>query len=279
MTTNFDDGVRASRLRVPRTRGAISGLLLMVLGAWAALVPFIGPYFDFGFLPDPNTAWHWTAARGWLEVAPGAAAFLGGLILLISANRLTASLGGWLAAAGGAWLVVGPSLASQIPLSVGAPDPAANSAVQMLEQLFYFYAVGAAIVFFAAFALGRLSVHGVREAQAAARRAEEERLAEERRVEEERRAAEQRRMDEEQRGAEHQRATEEQRAAGEQRVAQPGQPVHDGVAGGPAPAPTQAGPRHERAPGEQPTYTQQPTTPPPPPAHGEPTATYPGQRR
>lgn len=262
MTTTFDDGVRASRLRVPRTRGAISGMLLMVLGAWAALVPFIGPYFGFGFLPAPNNAWYWTAARGWLEVAPGAAAFVGGLVLLLSAHRVMASFGGWLAAAGGAWLVVGPSLAGQLSLAVGAPDPLANSAVQTLEQLFYFYAVGAAIVFFAAFALGRLSVHGVREAQAAARRAEDERLAEERRLEEQRRAAE------EHRAAEEQRAAEEHHAA------------HDGASSQPgvAPAP-EAGPRHERAPGEQPTYApQQPTTQLPPQTEGQQTASYPRQR-
>jgi hypothetical protein len=32
-------------LRVPRSRGVLSGLLLVLLGAWGALVPFVGPDF------------------------------------------------------------------------------------------------------------------------------------------------------------------------------------------------------------------------------------------
>ena len=42
-------------LRVPRTRGVLSGLLLVLLGAWGALVPFVGPYFHYAYTPD--TAW------------------------------------------------------------------------------------------------------------------------------------------------------------------------------------------------------------------------------
>jgi hypothetical protein len=46
--------------------GALGGV---VLGAWAALVPFIGPYFDFAYTPAMNEAWMWTAERGYMEVA------------------------------------------------------------------------------------------------------------------------------------------------------------------------------------------------------------------
>jgi hypothetical protein len=42
-----DRGIQLSRMRVPWTRGATSGALLLVLGAWVALVPFVGPYFNF----------------------------------------------------------------------------------------------------------------------------------------------------------------------------------------------------------------------------------------
>ena len=38
---------RGGVMRVARTRGMLSGLLLMVLGLWGALVPFIGPYFPY----------------------------------------------------------------------------------------------------------------------------------------------------------------------------------------------------------------------------------------
>ena len=58
-------------LRVPRSRGALSGVLLVLLGAWGALVPFIGPYFHFAYTPD--SGWTYTQGRLWLEILPGPA--------------------------------------------------------------------------------------------------------------------------------------------------------------------------------------------------------------
>jgi hypothetical protein len=170
MTTDMNTSIRASRFRVSRTRGALSGLLLIVLGAWAALVPMIGPYFNLAYTPAPNDAWHWTAARGWFEVLPGAAAFLGGVLLLMSASRVVTSFGGWLAAAAGAWLIVGPPLDSMLSIDLGTPDPTSSARMQSVESLLFFYGVGAAILFFAALALGRLSVVSVRDVRAAERR-------------------------------------------------------------------------------------------------------------
>jgi hypothetical protein len=79
------------RLWIPRTRGAGSGILLVLLGAWGALIPFIGPYVSLSFTPDG--AWTWTAGRGWLEVLTGAAAALGGLLLGGGGNRATVNPG------------------------------------------------------------------------------------------------------------------------------------------------------------------------------------------
>src|SRR5687768_16169132 len=95
----------AGRLSVPRSRGALSGLLLVLAGLWGGLVPFLGPYFDFAYTPDEP--WTVTANRFWLHVLPALATVVGGLILLASANRAVAMFGGWLAALGGAWFVVG----------------------------------------------------------------------------------------------------------------------------------------------------------------------------
>jgi hypothetical protein len=148
----------------------MSGVLLMVLGAWAALAPMVGPYLDLAYTPAPNDAWHWTAERGWMEVLPGAAAFLGGLLLLVSTSRVVTMLGGWLAAAAGAWLIVGPPLADTLNLDIGTPDPTSSTGVQALESLLFFYGVGAAILLLAGVALGRLSVLSVRDVQAAERR-------------------------------------------------------------------------------------------------------------
>src|ERR1700737_1769337 len=108
-------------LHMPRSRGAVSGLLLIILGVWGALIPFVGPYFPFAYTADH--AWAWSTARGWLEVFPGATTAAGGVLLLISGNRATAMLGGWLAVIGGAWFVVGRTLASTLrPARRGSPD-------------------------------------------------------------------------------------------------------------------------------------------------------------
>ena len=113
-----DDPARTRRGRIPRSRGAVTGLLLIVLGVWGALIPFIGPNFDFAYTPGQA----WTAARGWLEVLPGVATAVGGLLLVTARSRASGMLGGWLAAAGGAWFVVGGAFAPVLGLgSVGDP--------------------------------------------------------------------------------------------------------------------------------------------------------------
>ena len=82
------------------TRGVKLGVfrLLVLLGLWGALIPLVGPYFHYAYTPD--TAWHLTAGRIWLEIVPGAAVLVGGVLLMVSASRPTAMFGAWLAAAG-----------------------------------------------------------------------------------------------------------------------------------------------------------------------------------
>jgi hypothetical protein len=160
---DMDTGVRprGGRLRIPRSRGAASGFLLIVLGAWGALIPFIGPYFDFAYTPDQ--AWMWTSARGWLEVLPGAATVVGGLLLLSSRNRATAMLGGWVTVIAGAWFVVGELFAGMLNTGdIGAPV-ASTDAKRALLELTYFFGLGALIIFLGAVALGRLSVRSLRD--------------------------------------------------------------------------------------------------------------------
>lgn len=150
---------------VPRSRGAVSGALLVVLGVWGALIPFVGPYFDYAYTPDDT--WHYTTGRLVLQVLPGVGAVLGGLLVLGSANRAAAMLGGWLAALSGAWFVLG------VPLSAlwGSPtvgEPIGGTTRRVVEYVGFFGGLGVAIVFLAAFALGRFAVVGAREADRAA---------------------------------------------------------------------------------------------------------------
>jgi hypothetical protein len=151
------------RLHMPRSRGAASGLLLIILGAWGALIPFVGPYFHFAYTPD--LTWAWSSARGWLEVFPGAVTVAGGILLLISGNRATAMLGGWLAVIAGAWFVIGRTLASTLRIgSVGQPIGATDAKRALLE-IAYFSGLGALIVFFGGGVLARLSVRLARDVE------------------------------------------------------------------------------------------------------------------
>lgn len=163
--TEFDN--RGGRLRMRRSRGAASGLLLVLLGIWGALIPFIGPYFDFAFTPDQG--WVWTTARGWLEVLPGALTALGGLLLLASGNRATAQLGAWLAVLAGAWFVVGRALAGPLGIGDTGMPIAVTDAKRITLELAYFSGLGALIVFLGAIAVGRLSVRSMRDIEYAQR--------------------------------------------------------------------------------------------------------------
>lgn len=162
------------RLHMPRSRGAASGLLIVLLGIWGGLVPFVGPAFGYSFTPD--ITWHWTMGRLWLEVLPAAATVLGGLAVMGSASRISGSAGAWLAAAGGAWFVTGQwfsMLWNDGVMQAGAPTATSNLG-QIAEWIGFFLGLGVVIVFLAAMALGRMSVVSVRDAERVRERALEE---------------------------------------------------------------------------------------------------------
>jgi hypothetical protein len=70
-----------------------------VLGLWAAAVPLVGPYFDFGF--DTDKAWTFSQPHWLLSIVPGLAVAGGGL-LLGTHRRGLGGPGSLLAALGGA---------------------------------------------------------------------------------------------------------------------------------------------------------------------------------
>jgi hypothetical protein len=166
------DDAGAGRMRVVRSRGMLSGLLLVLLGLWGALIPFIGPYFSFAYTPDQP--WTWTWGRLWFEVLPGVAAILAGLLLIGTAHRAVGVFAGWLGSLAGAWFIVGPLLSQAFSGQAGNTGvPVGGPAKQALEQIAFFYGLGAVILFLAAQALGRFTVRSVRDVAAA--RAERER--------------------------------------------------------------------------------------------------------
>ena len=148
---------RRDALQMPRSRGLMSGLLIALLGAWAALVPLVGPYFDFT-VRDVD-AWDWTADVFWLSVLPGAVAFVSGLMLAGAGSRASGAIWGWLAMASGVWLLIGSSL-WLLDDVFGYMNLAETSAG---EQIGFFYGAGAAITALSAFALGRMSIRGHRD--------------------------------------------------------------------------------------------------------------------
>ena len=149
-------------LRVPRSRGAISGVLLVLLGIWGGCIPFVGPYASFGYTPD--RAWAVTSGRAWLEIVPAAVTVAGGLLLLVTRTRPVAILGAVAAMLGGAWFAVGTVIA---PLWAGATptqgSPLGGTVIRMFEQISFFPGLGVVIVALAAIAAGRLSVVSLRD--------------------------------------------------------------------------------------------------------------------
>lgn len=148
-------------LHMPRSRGAVSGLLLIILGVWGVLVPFIGPYFHFAY--TPGGVWVWSTARAWLEVFPGAVTAIGGFLLLVSGNRATAMFGGWLAVIAGAWFIVGRALAPTLRLGDFGHPIAVTDAKRAAIEIASFSGLGALIVFFGGAVLARVSARMARD--------------------------------------------------------------------------------------------------------------------
>lgn len=150
-------------LTMPRSRGAISGLILVLLGAWGALIPFVGPRFNFAYTPD--TDWAWSSARGWLEVLPGAATVIGGVLLIFAGNRIAAMLGGWLAVLAGAWFVVGAQVAPLLGIGSAGDPIAATDRKRAALEVSYFSGLGALIIFVGGVVLARTAVRLARDVE------------------------------------------------------------------------------------------------------------------
>ena len=137
---------------VPRTTGALSGLLVILLGSGAPSSRSC-PYFHYAF--GSYQTWHYTSERLWLCIVPGAVAVVGGLMLLRSAHRTSLLAAGWPWRAG-AWFAIGPSI-SLLWHHAGNPigAPMGGHTRQALEWLGYFSGLGVLIAGLAAFAMGR----------------------------------------------------------------------------------------------------------------------------
>ena len=150
---------------IPRSRGAICGGLLVLLGLWGGLAPFVGPYFHFGFTPD--TAWAHNSGRLYYSAAPGVAVLLGGMLALLTRNRAIGVTGGVLAVLGGAWFALGEGFLTvvlkQTSITIGTPIrtllPGTTEPLRMyLERVTLFGGLGVLIAVVGALAVGRFSM-------------------------------------------------------------------------------------------------------------------------
>jgi hypothetical protein len=138
-------------MRSLSTRAA--GLLILILGVWGGLVPFIAPYFHFALGPDKS--WTWTSGRLFLSVIPAAVAVLGGLMLIGAGSHASARPGALLAIAAGVWFAIGPDV-SHLWNSAGAVGAAHGSTgIRTLEMVAYHSGLGAVIAALGGYALPR----------------------------------------------------------------------------------------------------------------------------
>lgn len=160
-------GRRRRIMAVPRTRGAVSGALLLLLGLWGGLSPLVGPYFGYAFGEDD--AWNATTDMVWLSFLPAAAVVVGAFVLIASTNRVSAGVGAWLAMVGGIWFVIGPAFS--LLWDGGGPAapigrPLGEEGLRVTELLWSFYALGAVTTALAASALARLATVAARDLEA-----------------------------------------------------------------------------------------------------------------
>ncbi len=136
-------------------RARVAGGVLLVLGLWGALVPFIGPSFGYGM--GGVAAWTWTESHATLHLAPGVAAIVGAFFLL-RGRRASQTFGSLLAMTGGIWFVIAPSLhplwAGQSMNGMSGMGSSATSSA--LSAIGYHYGTGVLIAIVAAYTLGVL---------------------------------------------------------------------------------------------------------------------------
>ncbi|HWB67843.1 MAG TPA: hypothetical protein VG708_13550 [Mycobacteriales bacterium] len=140
------------------TRRPVTGVLLMLLGAWAAILPYVGP--AFGYRMTAAGSWTWTASAWELHLAAGALVLVGGMMLVLSRWGSTA-IGAWCAIVGGVWIVLGPLFASLwLPVTSSETQVFSSTLNDAARPLGYHYGTGLLIVLIAAYVLGRASVLG-----------------------------------------------------------------------------------------------------------------------
>jgi hypothetical protein len=148
----------AGSWQIRRSHGMFGGLLLILLGAWGGIIPFVGPYFNYAFTPDKT--WTWNTDRLYLEVLPGGLAVLAGLLLIMVAARHFALFAAVMGAVAGAWFALGQTVSqlwSTGHVQLGGVPAGTSYSTRVLEQIGFFTGLGVVMVLVAAATAGRLT--------------------------------------------------------------------------------------------------------------------------
>jgi hypothetical protein len=130
----------------PHRRGlGLLSVAICLLGAWGAIVPYVGP--SFGYRANGSGSFRWSAAHSLLYLAPGAFALGCGLLLLVLVvlrgrglpiMKALAAIG---VIAAGAWFVLGPEVWPIFSTSV-VFGPATGALTRFVNQVGYNLGLG-----------------------------------------------------------------------------------------------------------------------------------------
>lgn len=154
--------------RIPLRRGAVLGVLLILLGLVGGLAPFLGPYLHFGYTPDKTL--YYSTGRLYFSFIPAAAVLLGGVSAAATRSRGVGVCAGLLAVLGGIWFSFGQIVVADVlkkSVAVGQPilhaGATADSLRTVAETFALFTGVGLAAVLVGALAMGRFSLLAARD--------------------------------------------------------------------------------------------------------------------
>ncbi len=120
--------------------------IIILLGLFVGIIPFVGPLFDFGMGPEP--AWVMTLSRFVRHVLPAAAIVIGGVMLMPRARSWRAT-GATLAMLGGIWVTIAP-------IVLGRGGEGVPALIDIVRPLVYHFGTGVIIAILAGYAAGLL---------------------------------------------------------------------------------------------------------------------------
>ena len=132
------------------------GAIIALVGAWAALVAYVGPTFGYPMPPGSDQpAWDWSASHTWRHLLPGVAALIGGA-LIFTGSRARVVAGSAIALLAGIWMIISPFVVRALLDGGGGGGGDASLVMQIITPLGYHHVPGIITVGLASFVFGRL---------------------------------------------------------------------------------------------------------------------------